>query len=43
VLCGAWVVYGWCYVVGGWWPWLLCGVIGGGVGCNGWPIGFMEI
>jgi hypothetical protein len=33
VLCGVWVVYEWCYVVGrwcyvvcGWWPWVLCGV-----------------
>jgi hypothetical protein len=21
----------------GWWPWVLCGVMGSGVGCNGWP------
>jgi hypothetical protein len=30
-------------VVCRWWPWLLCGVMGGGVGCDGWPMGFMEI
>jgi hypothetical protein len=37
------VVYGWCYLVYGWWPWVVCGVMGSGVGCDRWPMGFMEI
>jgi hypothetical protein len=37
------VVYGWCCVVSGWWSSVLCGVMGGGVGCDGWPSRFMEI
>jgi hypothetical protein len=37
------VVGWWCYVVCGLWPWLFCSVMGGGVGCDRWPMGFMEI
>jgi hypothetical protein len=33
----------WCACVYVWWPWVFCGVMGGGVGCDGWPMGFMEI
>jgi hypothetical protein len=50
VVCGGmgggvgWYVVGrWCYVVGGWWPWVLVGVMGGGVDRDGWPMGFIEI
>jgi hypothetical protein len=25
------------------WCWVLCDVMGGGVGFDGWPMGFMEI
>jgi hypothetical protein len=30
-------------VVCGWWPWVLRGVMGSGVGYDGWPMGFMKI